>query len=75
MSVQVETGRASSLPWGLITSDPKLIARVSGGLADVEVLLERAGGGAALAAAPARSTLTTAVALPPLTVTSGSASP
>ena len=42
MSVQVETGRASGLPWGLITTDPDLIDRITGGIADVEVLLEHA---------------------------------
>ena len=42
MSVQVATGRPSSLPWGLITSDPELIARVTGSLADVEALLQQA---------------------------------
>jgi heptaprenyl diphosphate synthase len=42
VSVQVETGRASTLPWGLITSDAELIARVTAELAGVEELLERA---------------------------------
>ncbi|HTJ70054.1 MAG TPA: polyprenyl synthetase family protein [Actinospica sp.] len=42
MSVQVETGRASTLPWGLITSDAELVARITSGLADVEALLEEA---------------------------------
>jgi heptaprenyl diphosphate synthase len=43
VSVQVATTeRASSLPWGLITTDAELIARVSAGLAEVEALLERA---------------------------------
>ena len=42
MSVQVETERASSLPWGLITSDAELIARITAGIADVETLLEQA---------------------------------
>ena len=40
MSVQVETGRASILPWGLITSDAELIERITAGLADVEALIE-----------------------------------
>lgn len=42
VSVQVETGRASSLPWGLITTDAELIERVGSRLAEVERLLERA---------------------------------
>ncbi len=39
MSVQVATERASSLPWGLVTSDPGLLDRVRTGLAEVEDLL------------------------------------
>jgi len=42
VSVQVATGRANTLPWGLITSDAELIARVTEALAGVEELLERA---------------------------------
>ena len=42
MSVQVATGRPNSLPWGLISADPDLIARVTGSLADVEALLQQA---------------------------------
>ena len=42
VSVQVATGRAGSLPWGLITTDAELIERVGSGLAEVERLLEQA---------------------------------
>ena len=42
VSVQVATGRASSLPWGLITTDAELIERIGSGLAEVEALLEQA---------------------------------
>ena len=42
VSVQVATERPGSLPWGLITSDPELITRVTEGLADVEALLQQA---------------------------------
>jgi heptaprenyl diphosphate synthase len=42
VSVQVATGRASGLPWGLITTDAELIERVGTALAEVERLLERA---------------------------------
>ena len=42
VSVQVATGRASSLPWGLITTDAELIDRVSTGIEQVETLLEQA---------------------------------
>ena len=41
MSVQVATERAGSLPWGLVTSDPGLLARVRAGLTEVEDLLTR----------------------------------
>jgi heptaprenyl diphosphate synthase len=41
VSVQVATERAGSLPWGLVTSDPGLVDRVSAGLAEVEDLLVR----------------------------------
>ena len=41
MSVQVATERAGSLPWGLVTSDPGLVARARAGLAEVEDLLLR----------------------------------
>jgi heptaprenyl diphosphate synthase len=42
VSVQVATGRASSLPWGLITTDAELIERVGAGMTEVERLLEQA---------------------------------
>jgi heptaprenyl diphosphate synthase len=42
VSVQVDTGRAGTLPWGLITSDTALIERITSGLADVEALLAEA---------------------------------
>ena len=42
MSVQVATGRANSLPWGLITTDAELIERVGSGMTEVERLLAQA---------------------------------
>jgi heptaprenyl diphosphate synthase len=41
VSVQVATERAGSLPWGLVTGDPGLLARARAGLAEVEELLLR----------------------------------
>jgi heptaprenyl diphosphate synthase len=41
VSVQVATESTDTLPWGLVTSDPGLLARARAGLAEVEELLAR----------------------------------